>query len=231
MHTLVVLLASAVWLDGSLAAQQPRIPAQSIADLEAAARRDSNDAFVHYRLAMAYRDQKRWDEAEHSLHQALAVAPNYADAHLALGVTGREQPIPVSLASLHVERAYSFFSTIAQSGGEANRPRFASWFLWYEALAAVHARDYSRAEADLRLLLARPDSLSTFGGESWRTAAGTRQWPTAWPDCFPKPWHSGCSGTTRGPNGRAAWGTAHGTGTRSPPYHCPARHNGGAPDR
>jgi tetratricopeptide (TPR) repeat protein len=62
------------------------------------------------------------------------------------------------------ERAYSFFSTIAQSGGEANRPRFASWFLWYEALAAAHAREYSRAEADLRLLLARADSMSTLDG-------------------------------------------------------------------
>jgi len=104
MHTLVVLLASALWLDGSLAAQQPHIPPQSIADLEAAARRDSNDAFVHYRLAMAYRDKKHWDEAEHSLHEALAVAPNYADAHLALGVT-------------HLERGESYWTDRLKSQG------------------------------------------------------------------------------------------------------------------
>ncbi|HEY7683814.1 MAG TPA: tetratricopeptide repeat protein [Gemmatimonadales bacterium] len=49
-------------------------------------RSDSNDASLHYQLAMAYWDRKEWDDAERSLRTAVLVAPSYADAHLALGV-------------------------------------------------------------------------------------------------------------------------------------------------
>ncbi|MFN8647071.1 MAG: tetratricopeptide repeat protein [Gemmatimonadales bacterium] len=63
---------------------QPRPP--TIPELEAQAVRDSNDATVHYQLAMAYWDRKRWDDAERALQTALLVAPSYAEAHLALGV-------------------------------------------------------------------------------------------------------------------------------------------------
>ncbi len=61
-------------------------PAPTIPQLEQLARADSNDATAHYRLAMAYWDKKRWDEAEGALHAAVTVAPSYAEAHLALGV-------------------------------------------------------------------------------------------------------------------------------------------------
>ncbi len=57
-----------------------------LSELEALVRRDSNDATVHYRLAMAYWEKKQWDQAEQALRQALIVAPSYAEAHLALGV-------------------------------------------------------------------------------------------------------------------------------------------------
>jgi tetratricopeptide (TPR) repeat protein len=52
--------------------------------LLARARVDSNDAQAHYDLAMAYWDKKRWDDAEHALREALAIAPSYAEAYLAL---------------------------------------------------------------------------------------------------------------------------------------------------
>lgn len=77
---LVLLLAA------PLAAQESGPRAPSLAELQAAATRDSNDATALYRLAMWYWDKKKWDDAERILTQALVVAPNYADAHLALGV-------------------------------------------------------------------------------------------------------------------------------------------------
>lgn len=66
------------------AAQQPK--ELTLPELETLARRDSNDATVHYRLAMAYWEKRKWDQAEQALGQALVVAPSYAEAHLALGV-------------------------------------------------------------------------------------------------------------------------------------------------
>ncbi len=54
--------------------------------LKARALADSNDATVQYDLAMAYWKEKRWDQAEHLLRQATAIAQQYADAWLALAV-------------------------------------------------------------------------------------------------------------------------------------------------
>lgn len=64
---------------GSLRAQQ-----LALGMLEARAVADSNDPLAHYDLAMGFWDQKRWNEAERSLNQAIAISPNYADAYLAL---------------------------------------------------------------------------------------------------------------------------------------------------
>jgi tetratricopeptide (TPR) repeat protein len=72
----------------ALLAQQPvRKPSlPSIDTLEARARVDSNDAIVHYELAMGYWRAKRWNDADRALHQAVALAPQYAEAYLALSV-------------------------------------------------------------------------------------------------------------------------------------------------
>ena len=62
----------------------PKPAAQPIAALEAQARTDSNDATTHYELAMGYWRLKRWDDADRVLRQAVALAPQYAEAYLAL---------------------------------------------------------------------------------------------------------------------------------------------------
>ena len=69
-------------------AQQParKRSLPPIDTLEARARVDSNDAVVHYELAMGYWSAKRWDEADRTLRQAVALAPQYAEAYLALSV-------------------------------------------------------------------------------------------------------------------------------------------------
>lgn len=60
-------------------------PSDSIPQLEAAVRRDSNDAQLHYRLGIAYWSRKRYDEAGRSLLTAVAIERRFADAYLALG--------------------------------------------------------------------------------------------------------------------------------------------------
>jgi tetratricopeptide (TPR) repeat protein len=62
----------------------PKPAALPINALEAQARTDSNDAITHYDLAMGYWRLKRWDDADRVLRQAVALAPQYAEAYLAL---------------------------------------------------------------------------------------------------------------------------------------------------
>jgi len=50
------------------------------------ARVDSNDAVAHFELGRALLEARRFDEAERSLQTAVQLAPQYAEAWLALGV-------------------------------------------------------------------------------------------------------------------------------------------------
>ncbi len=80
------MLVALVSLCGSpVLAQSVRVTEQ-ISVLEERARSDSNDAAAHYNLAMGYWSKKRYDDAEHSLRQAIAIEPQFADAYLALGI-------------------------------------------------------------------------------------------------------------------------------------------------
>lgn len=66
-----------------LAAQ--RIPmAFPLKVLEESVARDSNDASTHYMVALAYWNEKRYDEAERSLRLAMMLDPKFAEPHLAL---------------------------------------------------------------------------------------------------------------------------------------------------
>jgi tetratricopeptide (TPR) repeat protein len=77
-------------LTAPLAAQQPAPATRPSLDaLVVAERADSNDPPAHYALAMGYWDAKRWDEAEAALHAAADLAPEYADAWLALAALPR----------------------------------------------------------------------------------------------------------------------------------------------
>jgi tetratricopeptide (TPR) repeat protein len=82
---LLLLVALAVLggiTDG--AAQKKLKSSPAIDSLEPKAKADSNDAVVHYDLAMAYWKVKRYDDAERELHEAVTIAPQYAEAYFAL---------------------------------------------------------------------------------------------------------------------------------------------------
>lgn len=74
------LLAAVAW---PAAAQRIRLPS-SLADLEKAARQDSNDAAAHYNVALAYWNEKRWDDVDSALHRAIRLDPRFAAAYMAL---------------------------------------------------------------------------------------------------------------------------------------------------
>ena len=59
---------------------------QSVGNLEAAARQDSNDAVAWYNLSLGYMSHQRWDDADTTLGRALALDPQLALAWLARSV-------------------------------------------------------------------------------------------------------------------------------------------------
>jgi tetratricopeptide (TPR) repeat protein len=88
-----------------------------------------------------------------------------------LGLTGRSEAIYTyvmngfgSFWDGQYGRAYQFFRDIAGDASEEQRNKFASWFLWYEGLAAAHTSDYARAETDFRILLARSVAAEQMDG-------------------------------------------------------------------
>jgi tetratricopeptide (TPR) repeat protein len=85
MRFLPVVLAWCAISAAPLSAQKLTLAA-SLPDLEAAARRDSNDAAAHYNVGVGYFASHRYDDAEQSLRKALAIEPRFADAWLALSI-------------------------------------------------------------------------------------------------------------------------------------------------
>jgi tetratricopeptide (TPR) repeat protein len=85
MRSLVSLCALVLLGTSTAAGQRVRVT-ESIEVLEQRARADSNDAAAHYNVAMGYWSKKRYDDAEHSLRQAIQIDPEFADAYLALGI-------------------------------------------------------------------------------------------------------------------------------------------------
>ena len=83
MKRATVLAICLALAPGILTAQRIKLSA-SLGALEAAARRDSNDAAAHYNVALAYWNAKRWDDAERALRLAVSIDPRFAQAYLAL---------------------------------------------------------------------------------------------------------------------------------------------------
>jgi tetratricopeptide (TPR) repeat protein len=76
----IVLMASLAW---PAQAQRIKLPL-SLKELEARAAKDSLDAAAHYNVALAYWNEKRFDDAERELKTAVAVDQKLAEGFLAL---------------------------------------------------------------------------------------------------------------------------------------------------
>ncbi len=77
----------ALWLiavgPGVLEAQRIKLP-MGRGELEARALQDSLDAAAHYNVALAYWNEKRFEDAERALRLATVLDPKFAEAYLAL---------------------------------------------------------------------------------------------------------------------------------------------------
>jgi tetratricopeptide (TPR) repeat protein len=79
----LVTIALLMGVTDGVAQRKPK-SSPAIDSLEPKVKADSNDARLHYELAMAYWKVKRYDDSERELQEAVTVAPQYAEAYLAL---------------------------------------------------------------------------------------------------------------------------------------------------
>jgi tetratricopeptide (TPR) repeat protein len=78
---LVALLAAGAM--PPVVAQRIKLSA-SLADLEKVARKDSNDAAAHYNVALAYWNDKRYDDADSAMRRAIRIDARFSAAYTAL---------------------------------------------------------------------------------------------------------------------------------------------------
>jgi tetratricopeptide (TPR) repeat protein len=83
MKSGVLVIVLGALAAGRLDAQKIKLPA-SLGDLQKAAAKDSNDAAAHYNVALAYWNEKRWDDVDSALHRAIRLDPRFAAAYMAL---------------------------------------------------------------------------------------------------------------------------------------------------
>ena len=78
-----VMLVALIGLARPVEGQRIKLPLGR-SELEARARQDSLDAAAHYNVALAYWNEKRFDEAERELRLATVLDPKFAEGYLAL---------------------------------------------------------------------------------------------------------------------------------------------------
>src|SRR5467141_2377330 len=85
MHRFGVVVVSVLGLGlGAGAAQaQFRLP-MKVEELERRVHADSNDPAVHFNVALAYWNAKRWADTERSLRLAITIDPRFGPAYMAL---------------------------------------------------------------------------------------------------------------------------------------------------
>lgn len=79
----IVILILLLGLTDVLEAQRIKLP-MGRSELEARATQDSLDAAAHYNVALAYWNEKRFDDTERELKLATVLDPKFAEAYLAL---------------------------------------------------------------------------------------------------------------------------------------------------
>ncbi|HKT60974.1 MAG TPA: tetratricopeptide repeat protein [Gemmatimonadales bacterium] len=84
-HILVVAGTLVLAVVPAAAAQKVKVT-ESIDQLEARVRADSNDAAAHYNVALGYFSRKRYADAEQELRTATSIDPQFADAYLAMSI-------------------------------------------------------------------------------------------------------------------------------------------------
>jgi tetratricopeptide (TPR) repeat protein len=79
----LLFVLTTIALAGPLNAQRIKLP-MGLKELEAKALQDSLDAAAHYNVALAYWNEKRYDDVERELKSAVTMDPKFAEGYLAL---------------------------------------------------------------------------------------------------------------------------------------------------
>jgi tetratricopeptide (TPR) repeat protein len=160
----------------------------SLGDLEARARRDSNDAAAHYNVALGYWNAKRFDDSEKAFRVAIALDPRFAAPYMGLAFlpyarrprlreevsdnrVPEEWKSKVDEAATMLRRAYLIDPFVEVRLGGAIRPT--SWWSWKSSLANTCATTLMRS---ITCLPARIRRRTTDSSASTTTlmATGTR---------------------------------------------------------
>ncbi len=84
MRRLVVSLGLTVVLATPAPGQALRLMTRDLAKVQAMAREDSNDAEIHYYLALAFWQRHKWEQVDSALRLAIRLDPRFSEAYLAL---------------------------------------------------------------------------------------------------------------------------------------------------
>jgi tetratricopeptide (TPR) repeat protein len=131
----------------------------SLGDLEARARRDSNDAAAHYNVALGYWNAKRFDDTERAFRVALSLDPRFAAPYMGLAFLPyarrprlrdevAENRVPeeweqkVDESRTMLRRAYAIDPFVEVRLGGAIRPRASEFLVELEEIFGEHIRDY-----------------------------------------------------------------------------------------
>ncbi len=79
----VMLVLTCVLIPSFVTAQRIKLPT-SRKNLEKIVQQNPDDAVAHYNVALAYWNEKKWQDAETRLQTAVVIEPRLAEAHLAL---------------------------------------------------------------------------------------------------------------------------------------------------
>ena len=152
-----------------LDAQRIKLPVK-MSELQARARQDSLDPLAHYYVALGYWDEKKWDDVERELREAIALQPRQADAWLALaylpfGKSSRlwddiyEKPMKPEVQKTYdafdaaSRRAYLIDPLVSQVIIGATMPKKSAFWdwdpeyydTWYQAWDDISTGNYTRA--------------------------------------------------------------------------------------
>jgi tetratricopeptide (TPR) repeat protein len=84
MRRLVVWLGLTLVLATPALGQAIRLMTRDLAKVQALAREDSNDAEIHYYLALAFWQRHKWPQVDSALRLAISLDPRFSEAYLAL---------------------------------------------------------------------------------------------------------------------------------------------------
>jgi len=154
----IVLLLFALAAGAGPLTAQFRLPLK-LEELERRAKADSNDPAVHFNVALAYWNAKRWTDAERSLRLAITIDTRFGPAYMALHYLPyaqrrvlwdevAERRVPdewkqrMEESESFFRRAYMIDPLVELRSGDVVQPRSTAYLEELQDVFGEHVRDY-----------------------------------------------------------------------------------------